>query len=198
MDLKFNINCNILIYIILFINLYEIGSSISLNYPSSVCLPNGKIFIIRETGITIYDHLLTTKIKDILTFPSNETITENDLSRITTTFSEDDNIFSVIKDKIYIFDNKGNLLFHNNTSILKKGVEPKYYSLNVVKKKDNLYRFAIHYKVEYDFYRNYYNYNKTSNETISNGSYSDDSIYYYSESYNTQYSGYLYYDKSDH
>ena len=160
-------------------------------------MSNGNIFVILEKGITIYDHLKTKQIEDVVTFSKGDEIETNDLSRITTAF-EDEYLFCIIKDKIYIFNDKGNLLFHNNTSILKKGVEPKYYSLNVVKKKDNLYRFAIHYKVEYDFYRNYYYYNKTSNETISNGSYSDDSIYYYSYSYNTQYSGYLYYDKSDH
>ena len=98
----------------------------SLEYPKSLYLPNGNIFVIHKVGVSIYNHLMTNKIKDIIHFNKSETINAGDLSKITVTI-EDEYIFSIIKDKIYIFNVTGNLLFYNDTSILREDIITKYY-----------------------------------------------------------------------
>ena len=122
----------IFICFIFYIKIFSIFT-ISLKYPYSFYLSNGNIFIIYEKGISIYDHLFTEKIKNVTSFPSDEIITSDDILR-TTIVLEDSYIFSIIKDKIYIFNDKGNLLFHNNTLIIKGDKNPLYYSLAEIEK----------------------------------------------------------------
>jgi hypothetical protein len=73
--------CNTFIYLIFFSKFY---SSISLKYPYSLYLSNGKIFVIHQTGISIYDHLMTKKISDILTFSDDDKIKPEDIPKIAT------------------------------------------------------------------------------------------------------------------
>ena len=79
---------NIFLYIIFCIQIYKILSEISLRYPYSLYLPNGNIFVIHEKGITIYDHLMTKQIEDVITFSENDEIKTSDLSRLTTIFED--------------------------------------------------------------------------------------------------------------
>ena len=144
MDLKIISNYYILVFIILSLKEYSIISYNILNYPYGLYLPNGNIFVIHQNGISIYDHLFTNKTKDVLTFSEKDKLKTSDLSRITTTF-EDDLLFCLIKDKIYILNNKGNLLFHNNTSILTDEIQPDYYSLAAIKIDNYLYNYTIFY-----------------------------------------------------
>ena len=128
MKYKLIFNYHILVYIIFFIQIYKTNGEFSLKYPFSLYLSNWNIFAIHETGITIYDHLFSTKVEEVINFSKEEKLKINDISRITTVF-EDEYLFCIIKDKIFIFNDKGNLLINNDTSILEKKVEPKYYSL---------------------------------------------------------------------
>ena len=165
MNYRLILNCDVLIYIISFIQIYKINSEFSLKYPFSLYLPNGNIFVINEMGITIYDHLFSTKVEEVINFPEEEKLRINDIPRITTVF-EDEYLFCIIKDKIFIFNDKGNLLFNNNTSILEKNVEPKYYSLVVFKIEEFLFKYYINYKFNKYLYEFYFQFNITSNENI--------------------------------
>ena len=185
-----NSKYHIFIYIIFFINIYKIFSSIYLKYPYSLYLSNGNILVIHEKGITIYDHLFSKSIKEILTFSEKDKLKIGDASKITTTF-EDEYIFCLIKDQIYIFNDIGNLIFHNNTSILKNEVFPKYYSLVVIKIEDNLYKYVINYLFDRKLYWNYFQYNTTSNENMFI-SYHSQNQFSYSYSYGSTYYQYSY------
>ena len=155
----------IFICIILHIKILTIFS-ISLKYPHSLYLSNSNIFIIYEKGVSIYDHLFTTKIQDIINFPDNEFITSDDLSRITIAL-EDSYIFSIIKDKIYIFNDKGNLLLHNNTLIIKDGKNPLSYSLSIIKNETTtLYNYIISFIDNQTLYNYLFEYNISSNENL--------------------------------
>ena len=158
-------NYHIFAYIILFIQIYKINGEFYLKYPFSLYLSNGNIFVIHETGITIYDHLFSTKVEEVINFPEEENLRINDIPRITKVF-EEEYLFCIIKDKIFIFNDKGNLLFNNNTSILEDNVEPKYYSLIVVKIEECLFEYYINYKFNEDLYEYCFKYNITSNENI--------------------------------
>ena len=172
MNFKLISNINIFLYIIFCIQIYNILSEINLRYPHSLYLPNGNIFVIHEKGISIYDHLFTKQIEDVITFSENDEIKTNDLPRITTIF-EDEYLFCIIKDKIYIFNDKGNLLFHNNTSILEDDkIIPRYYSLVVIKMEDNLYKYIILFIFNKNIYQIQYQFNIISNENLFISNYS--------------------------
>ena len=88
-------------------------------YGKSITLLDGNIFIIHQNGIDIYDSSLSNNIANII----NETliINENYLSKITISrFSEQDNeyIITTLKNTVYIFGCKGNLLFKDEDNIL--------------------------------------------------------------------------------
>ena len=164
----FNIILNYCIFIIIIFNLKinQIYSSLSFNYPYSLYLSDGNIFTIHEKGITIYDHLLTKKIADSVIFPENEGIKPGDISKITTTFA-DEYLFGIIKDKIYIFNDRGYLIFHNKTSFLKNEEIPKYYTLTAIKSRENTYKYFIGFIYDSRIHYNYFRFNISSkNNTL--------------------------------
>ena len=165
MNFKLISNIHIFLYIIFCIQIYKILSEISLRYPYSLYLSNGNIFVIHEKGITIYDHLMTNQIEDVITFSENDEIKTSDLSKLTTVF-EDEYLFCIIKDKIYIFNDKGNILFHNNTSIIWDEMVPKYYSLVVMKIEDNFYQYIILFIFNAILYQTQFQFNVTSKENL--------------------------------
>ena len=169
MDLKIISNYYILVFIILSLQAYSIISYNILNYPYGLYLPNGNIFVIHQNGISIYDHLFTNKTKDVLTFSKKDKLKTSDTSRISTTFED---------DKIYILNNKGNLLFHNNTSILIDEKQPDYYSLAAIKIDNYLYIYSIFYFYNKTLYRAYYQYNINLNENILITSFSQNNFSY--------------------
>ena len=166
----------IFIFIIFFTQADKTISKFSLKYPFSLYLSNGNIFVVHETGITVYDHLFSTQVEEVIIFPEKEKLKINDISRITTIL-EDEYLFCIIKDNI--FNDKGNLLFHNSTSLLEKNVEPEYYTLVVVKIEENLFQYYINYKFSKDLYEYSFQYNITSNE--------NNFYYYFIDSYFSHY-----------
>ena len=153
----------IFLYIILSLQTYSIISLFPLKYPYSLYLSDGNLFVIHDKGISIYDHLFTKKLKDVFIFSEKDQIDPSDISRITTAF-EDEYIFSIIKDKIYIFDDKANLLYHNETSILNEGIFPSYYSLVIFKSETNLYKYFISYFYNRNRYQIIFEYSITLNK----------------------------------
>ena len=102
---------------------------LSLVYPHGVNLISGEILIIHKFGITIYNSDITNIIKQIEIFDEGELIEEErDLSKITIeTFNG--YIFSIIKDKIYIFNEQNGDLMYNSSKIIIKAEEAEYYTL---------------------------------------------------------------------
>ena len=149
-----------------YIQIFKIFS-IYLKYPYSLYLSNGNILVIYEKGISIYDHLFNSKIKDVVSFPYDEIISTDDITRITIAL-EDSYIFSIIKDRIYIFNDKGRLLFHNNTLIIKEDKNPLYYSLSINKKETTLYEYIISFLDNQILYNYLFQFNISSNENYLN------------------------------
>ena len=163
MNYKLISNFFIFIYFIFNIIINRISSSVSFKYPYCFYLSNENIFVIHEKGITICDHLFNETIEEVVTFSKNDTIQINDLSKITTVF-EDNYIFCLIKNKIYIFNDKGKLLFHNKTSIIENNIKPKFLTLVAFKYETNIYGYIINYFYDEKLYTTYFQYNIISNE----------------------------------
>ena len=62
-----------------------------------------------------------------------------------TSLSENGYIFCIINDKIYIFDENGNLLSLNCPKILLTDETADYYTLAPILKTDNYYDYVIGY-----------------------------------------------------
>ena len=77
----------IVCFIILIILAKQTNNALSFNFPYSLTLANGNIFIIHQKGVTICDNHLTMIIDNIINFSEAEEIkTEASLSKVTTSF----------------------------------------------------------------------------------------------------------------
>ena len=128
---------------ILFIIISSSICSLYFTFPNSIPLLDGNIFIIHKLGITICNPNLSEIIKNITNFSEDEILTEDSLSRVTLAY-ENGFIFSIINDKIYIFDSYGNLLKESENSFLSEE-DPAYYSLILMKKENEFYYYIIGY-----------------------------------------------------
>ena len=61
-------------YFILIILIKISKSVLSFNFPNSLTLSNGNIFIIHQKGVTICNNHLTTIILNVIAFPEDEEI----------------------------------------------------------------------------------------------------------------------------
>ena len=143
-----------IIYTIIIIS----NSSIIFNFPYSISLSNGNILIIHKYGITICDGLLSNIIEDIVIFNKDEEIkTELSLSKVTTA-NIDEYIISIINDKIYIFNDNGNLLYEDDKKILEQEEIADYYTLVPIKKEGNYIFYFIGFIHNASLYFLYYEY----------------------------------------
>ena len=143
-----------IIYTIIIIS----NSSIIFNFPYSISLSNGNILIIHKYGITICDGLLSNIIEDIVIFNKDEEIkTELSLSKVTTA-NIDEYIISIINDKIYIFNDNGNLLYEDDKKILEQEESADYYTLVPIKKEGNYIFYFIGFIHNASLYFLYYEY----------------------------------------
>ena len=139
-------------------------SYVSFNFPYALSLSNGNILVIHKTGITICDNLLTKIIKNATIFITSEQIeTEESLSKVTTT-KMNNYIISIINDKIYIFNDIGDLLFQDNTKILSSYERAEYYTLVSYKIVDNNYFYLIGFVDNELLNFLYYKYDSSTNE----------------------------------
>lgn len=123
------------------------------DYPYSITLNNGNILIAAQYGIYLYE-ILTTSIRQVLNFTSDNQISTSEIS-IQTKFMQipDDmggNIFCLVKDLIYIFSPEANYLTFFDLS---EEVDGIYYSLNFFKKESNY----IYYTIAYNDKNKYFN-----------------------------------------
>ena len=148
-------------FIILFIIIVQSISSISFTYPSSISLSNGNILIIHKSGISICNSFLTEIISNVTNFSEEEFLTTDSLSKITSIY-ENDYIFNIINDKIYIFNDVGNLLYQSENTILDEE-NPGYYTLIPMKKDNNFYYYLIGFINNHSFSFIYYKFNTENN-----------------------------------
>ena len=150
---------------LLILGLYN-SSEIFFNYPQSITLLNGNIFIIHQKGIDIYDSNLTNKIGESITFDDADIINDNKMLSKTTIsrFSEDDNgyIICIIYDRIYIFNKEGKKLYSSKNKIAE--LQSDYYTLVAIKKESNKYSYVIGYIDENQYIKLlFFTYNEDNN-----------------------------------
>ena len=99
-----------------------------------------------------------------MNFNNDEILTIDSLSRITIAVSyENGYIFSIINDKIYIFDSYGNLNNPRENSIL-SDKDPSYYTLALMKIENESYYYIIGFLYENSLYFLYYKFDIQNNE----------------------------------
>ena len=155
------------IYIIIFYIIITISNtSFFFNFPYSISLSNGNILVIHKSGISICDYLLSDIIEDIIIFKEDEQIkTEESLSKVTTA-TIDEYIIILINDKIYIFNDTGNLLYESDKEYLEQGETAEYYSLVPIKKTGNDIFYFIGFIYNELLYFLYYKYNYEENKNF--------------------------------
>ena len=158
MNILHIINFKISLVILLQI-FYKISSKTSFYYPYSITLVNDNIFLIQKTGIDIYDKSLN-KLKKIVEFSGEEKISEENFSKIAIKYNNE-YILSVINDKMFIFNNEGNLLYKSEEKI--NGNQTIYcYSLTFIHSTNNTCDYVIGYFDEDCFLNLLYNYKQNS------------------------------------
>ena len=160
-----------LFYIFIIFSLITICQLIStLDFPQSITLLNGNIFVIHKYGIDIYDSSLENKVKNILNFTGDNCIDSTDKLKknIISRFSPEEYgfIISIINDIIFIFDCEGNFLYKNTTKICEQS--NVYYELLPIKSNKEELTFMIGYVNSSDYiHLNFYKYNLINNNTYN-------------------------------
>ena len=160
---KWYIN-KIFFFYILFAFITSIICTLSFSYPNSVPLSDGNILIIHKLGITICNSNLSEIITNVTNFTNDEILTLDSLSKITIEVSyENGYIFSIINDKIYIFDNYGNLKNQSENSIHSQK-ETSYYTLALMKIENGTYYYIIGFSCYNTIYFLHYKFDIQNNE----------------------------------
>ena len=134
---------------LLLLFLFLIKSSICVEFvlPKAITLINGNILIIHKEAIEVYDSSLSERINKVKTFSDSEQITEkNLLSKVVISRfdqSSDHIIVSLILNKIYIFNYKGEKLYEEEDSKIIKMLNGTYFDLIPLKKSGNKYSYIV-------------------------------------------------------
>ena len=108
------------------------------SYPVSLRLSNDNIFIITTKSITLYSPDFLTK-KTIINFPDIILTSEIEQTSIAQFTNDDNYIISLIKNKLYVFDQNANYINNFDLSYYLNG---KYYSL-IPYKYENFYHYYL-------------------------------------------------------
>ena len=133
---------NKLLVVLFSIFLNEANSLVSFTYPSAVTLPNNNYFIIEQNGIYIYDKYFSSIVNSYI-FSNEEKINYlSDLSEVIIRY-QNNYLICLIKSKIFLFDNTGNLLTKTSKAI----VDSSYWhpTLAPTFVKNNYYYFIVGY-----------------------------------------------------
>ena len=162
-------------YILLFIifkTIYSQNSTIYLNFPFSIKLSNENIFIIHQDGVSIYDPTFSYLISQEVIFSESEKIHSTfNLSKVTVSQFENGYIVSIINDKIYFFDYKGNFIFESDQINLNNTGE--YYSLVPIKIFNGYYYCVIGYIADNVLYIYYFKFDLEKKYNVSFKLYTD-------------------------
>ena len=142
-------------------------NSLYINLPYSLFLSNDNIFVIHQNGVSIFDTNFTKIIKNEIIFSESEkTEYEASFSRLTVSQFQNGYIISLINDKIYIFDHKGNLIFQTTEKIKDDNIMPYYYTLVPFKYFGGYYFYLIGFVYNGVVYLNYYKYHLIDKDNI--------------------------------
>ena len=142
----FNIIYHLFQSVIIF-SFFRVNLSITFTNPKSLTLITGDILIIHQNGIDVYDSSLTNLIQNVRTFSSSEKINDQStLSKVSVSkFGQNEKnvIISIIINKIYIFNYKGEKLYEEEDTTIINIFTFDYYDLTPLKIIGNNYIFSI-------------------------------------------------------
>ena len=153
--------------------LLKISCRLYFSFPTAITLNNGNIFVIHKMGIDLCNPLFTEIIKNIMNFPADEQISdENKLAQVSIEKFEDGYIVCIIINTIYIFEPSGiKKLYYRLTT----NTNIPYFSLTAYKYENGYHYFLIGYISNYQLMLYYFKYDKSENKIleISNASFKD-------------------------
>ena len=154
--------------IVIFLHIInKVISILSYDYPHSLSLSNGNIFLIHQEGIDIYDSSFN-KINQIIKFSGEEEMTKDIFAKIELKY-DNEYILSIINDKIYIFDKKGKFLYKSNKKI-NNNQTIQNYALTPIGLYNDSYNYTIAFFDDANYLNLYlYSYNiKNNNNALIN------------------------------
>ena len=130
-------------YIIFFIELNIINSTLLFSYPTSVTLTNGNILVVEKIGIHICDQTMENIINTVINFSEEDQIDiDNKLANVE--IKDKNNYIGVfVNFKLYLFTREGDLL--KSTNRLISDDNPTYFSFVPIFVKSNNYYYVIAY-----------------------------------------------------
>ena len=137
------ISFNLIFFIIFFIELNIINSTLSFSYPTSVTLTNGNILVVEKNGIYICDPTMETMINTAFTFIEEDQI-DDDNKLANVEIKDKNNYIGVLVNfKLYLFTREGTLL--KSTKSLISDENPTYFSFAPIFVKNDEYYYVIAY-----------------------------------------------------
>ena len=139
----------IILQILLFFSLFQNNLSIKFTYPKAINLENGNVLVIHKLGIDVYNSCFTKLIFNARNFSSEEQISSLELfSKVSISkFNENEivnaNLFSIIINRIYIFNYEGELLYEEENEEINNLFQGYYYDITLIKKDGNIYDYMI-------------------------------------------------------
>ena len=142
---KYSYSFLVIFKVLIFLFLSHKDLCVTFNYPKAFALTNENILIFHKDGIDIYNPTLTILVKHVKDF-NNELSSTNELNTFAIKqFDESDNdlIFSILTNKIYIFNSIGDLIYEENDNAIISIFTGRSYDLTLEKKNGNVYSYFI-------------------------------------------------------
>ena len=159
------------IFLIIFflLNDFVYNAYLYFSFPTAIELKNKDILVVHQFGVTVCDSTFKHIKKNVYDFSLEEEQISNEdkLSRVSFAKFDDGYIFSIIIDKLYIFDAEGN--FKNRTESLNRNAfnEDLLFFFTSYKIEDSYYYYLVGYIYRQSLYLDYYKYCPTNIERIS-------------------------------
>ena len=137
-------------------------------FPVAIILSNDNIFVIHESGVSIYDPS-SNLISNVVEFTNSEKISDYSFLQVTISQFENDYIIAVINYMIYFFDYKGSFIYKTNGyfSYVNLGL---YYKIVPIKFYNGYFFYILIFEDTRYLYINYYKFdliNRQNNEIHS-------------------------------
>ena len=137
-------------------------------FPVAIILSNDNIFVVHESGVSIYDPS-SNLINNVVEFTNSEKISDYSFLQVTISQFENDYIIAVLNYMIYFFDYKGSFIYKTNGyfSYVSLGL---YYKIVPIKFYNGYFFYILLFEDTRYLYINYYKFNlinKQNNEIHS-------------------------------